>query len=163
MPLPIPNYDKLPIRCRTEEHFDFLFESQMERKVSKFLYHMVKTYYERMYKYVINAQLVCERVFDHSVAFCQLRFGYPMAESLSVQVDYRAEGVSCLFGETRASNQMASRTSNSTIVEERQKSLSQQPNNHHGGNYVAWTGLLLYQMQRNECRAGPLLPAGEGR
>lgn len=134
----------------------------MKRKVSKFLYHMVKTYNERMYKYVINAELVCERDGDHCVAVHQLRLGNPVAESVSIPVDNRAERVSCLFGEIRASNQIASRTSNSTIVEERQKSLSQQPNNHHGGNYVAWTGLLLYQMQRNECRAGSLLPAGEG-
>ena len=134
----------------------------MERKVSKFLYHMVKTYNERMHKYVLNAQLVWERGGGDGVALRQLRLWHPMAESLSIQVDNRAERVSCLFGETRASNQMASRTSNSTIVEEGQKSLSQQPNNHHGGNYVAWTGLLLYQMQRNECGAGSLLPAGEG-
>lgn len=30
----------------------------MNRGVSKFLYHMVKTYYDRMYYYVLNASLV---------------------------------------------------------------------------------------------------------
>ena len=74
MPLPISNYDKLPIRCRTEEHFDFLFESQMQRKVSKFCYHMVKTYNERMIKYVIKAELVGDSGADNRVAICEFRF-----------------------------------------------------------------------------------------
>ncbi len=49
---------KHPLRCRSEEHFHFLFESQIKRKESKFLYHMVKTYYDRMYKYIIDPSVV---------------------------------------------------------------------------------------------------------
>ena len=58
LPLQLKKYVKRPLRIRTEEHFDEVFESQMNRGVSKFLYHMVKTYYDRMYYYVLNASLV---------------------------------------------------------------------------------------------------------
>ena len=73
LPRPLKGYAKHPLRCRSEEHFHFLIDSQLQRKEWKFLYHMVKSYYDRMYMYILSPSFVRGGNAVYPVAHRQLR------------------------------------------------------------------------------------------